>query len=72
MSNKESHPSQDVNVSALLAGSVLEPGHQVSGHPAAVFDLDAVPGPHSRTQGRVQARRRPAAAARTTEPQPGG
>jgi hypothetical protein len=35
-------PLAAVNVSALLAGGGLELGHQVGGHPAAVFYLDAL------------------------------
>ncbi len=56
-------PSQDVNVSAPLACSGLEFNHQADGHPAAVFDLDALrPGPLA-DLGRVQPAPRPAAAA---------
>jgi len=56
-------PSRDVNISALLAGSRLEFNHQVGGHPAAVFHLDALcPGPLA-DLGSVRAARRSAAAA---------
>jgi hypothetical protein len=56
---------QNVNVSALLAASGLEFDHQVSGHPAAIFHLDALcPGPLANLGG-VQAVRRSATAAWT-------
>jgi len=42
-------PSRDVNVSALLAGGGPELDYQVSGHPAAVFYLDALAPARSRT-----------------------
>jgi hypothetical protein len=56
-------PSQDANISALLAGSRLEFNHQVGGHPAAVFHLDALCSGPLADLGRVQPACRSAAAA---------
>jgi hypothetical protein len=56
-------PWQDVNVSALLVGSGLELDYQISGHPAAVFHLNALcPGPLADLDG-VQTAHRSATAA---------